>query len=97
MFDILESQGLTDRQWFYKDAKLCLIWPLWAAAFPKAKWIIVRRRDHEIVKSCINTPFMSAYDSEIGWLRMINNYLAKFQEMYDSGLQIREVWPEKII
>ena len=31
--------------WYYKGAKMCLIWPIWHKAFPEAEWIIVRRDD----------------------------------------------------
>ena len=94
----LVIQGLKDDfTWFYKCAKACLIWPIWKEAFPKAKWIIVRRRESEIVESCLKTTFMRAFDNYDGWKWWTDQHLLRFGEMWHSGLNIREVWPRKII
>lgn len=76
---------------------MCLFWPIWNDAFPNAKWIIVRRSAHEIVQSCMKTTFMKAYNTEEGWGCWVNHHIARFIEMWQAGLQIREVWPRKII
>ena len=60
---IMIDQGYKDGEWFYKGAKMCLHWPVWDYAFPNAKWIIVRRRTGDIVRSCLHTSFMSAFAS----------------------------------
>ena len=39
--DIYSRQGYTGGPWYYKGAKLCLIWPAIHKAFPDAKWIII--------------------------------------------------------
>lgn len=92
------SQGYKgDQQWYYKGAKLCLIWPLWHRAFPKAKWIIVRRDGKDIAQACLKTSFMRAYKTEEGWYKWIDHHKDRFLEMEQAGLDIRYVWPQKMI
>ena len=86
-----------NRQWYYKGAKLCLIWPLWHRAFPKAKWIIVRRNSKDIVQSCLKTSFMRAYNNEGGWYKWVDHHKDRFLEMEQAGLNIRYVWPQNMI
>jgi hypothetical protein len=95
---LLKSQGLLDgMQWFYKGAKMCLVWPLWAKAFPDAQWVIVRRKDFDIADSCMRTSFMRAYNSIEGWQSWVDVHKKRFQEMKDAGLDVLEVTPEDII
>lgn len=83
--------------WFYKGAKMCLVWPLWAKAFPEAKWILVRRSDSGIIRSCMRTSFMRAYRTEEGWKKWLDAHKQRFSEMKKAGLCLKEVWPEKTI
>jgi hypothetical protein len=84
-------------EWFYKGAKLCLIWPLWAQAFPRARWVIVRRNRGDIVNSCLRTGFMRAHRTVAGWEGWVDHHEARFAEMWKAGLDVREVWPTKMI
>ena len=94
---IMESQGLgEDRAWFYKGAKMCLVWPLWHMAFPNAKWVIVRRDEDEIINSCNLTGFMRNPGPK-GWKGWVEAHVKRFEEMKDAGLQVMEVWPSKMI
>jgi hypothetical protein len=99
MTDAFRAQGYTDPgvRWFYKGAKMCLIWPLYATAFPEAEWIIVRRADDEIVASCLKTGFMRAFDTAEGWRRWIAVHKQRFEEMKANGLNVTEIWPQRII
>lgn len=109
VLQIMREQGYTRGPWFYKGAKLCLIWPVWKYAFPNAKWIIVRRRDDDIVHSCLNTKFMRAFGREVfrkaagvedevaGWYWWINQHKKRFVEMIDRGLNVKMVWPERMV
>lgn len=95
---LLKAQGLLDgMQWFYKGAKMCLVWPLWAKAFPDAQWVIVRRDDSDIASSCMRTSFMRAYNTSEGWKTWIDIHKKRFQEMKDAGLNVIEVVPGDII
>jgi len=96
VLSILESQGVED-PWFYKGAKLCLIWPLWHAAFPNANWIIVRRDAEDIISSCLRTSFMRAYKKRSGWLRWLAEHERRFEEMHEAGLGCSEIWPQRMI
>jgi hypothetical protein len=97
VLNLLQSQGLTGQQWFVKGIKIAHLWPVWAAAFPETKYVVVRRVSHEIAASCMRTSFMNSHSTEAGWIWMINQYLAKFGEMWAAGLPMLEVWPKKII
>lgn len=94
---------------FYKGAKSCLFWPVWHYAFPNARWIIVRRHKVDIVASCQKTGFMRAFrdrqvqrkvgaaDEKTGWAWWVEQHLTRFREMQDAGLNIKVVWPERMI
>jgi hypothetical protein len=94
----MRSQGYGgDQRWFYKGAKMCLFWPQWHFAFPNARWIIVRRDKEDIINSCLKTAFMRAYRDVKGWSKWVDAHLERFAEMHESGLNIIEVWPARII
>ena len=94
----MRREGLKDDQpWFYKGAKLCLIWPLWHRAFPDAKWIIIRRADEGIINSCLKTSFMHAFDNAEGWQWWVNQHKLRFREMYESHLNMVVTYPAKMI
>jgi hypothetical protein len=101
MISIMRCQGNKasniDGKWFYKGAKMSLIWTIFHNAFPKAKWIIVRRKDDDIINSCLKTGFMSKYNDAAGWQRWIDVHKKRFMEMEENGLDVREIWPEDMI
>ena len=97
VLNILSDHGYRQGPWFYKGAKMCLLWPLWHAAFPNARWIIVRRLDVDIIASCKNTSFMRKCGGGDGWQRWIDEHKRCFEEMHDSNLDITEVWSENIV
>ncbi len=109
VLQIMKQQGYVKGPWFYKGAKMCLIWPIWKYAFPDAKWIIVRRRDDDIINSCVRTNFMRAFsretfrnaagvsDEEAGWRWWIAQHKKRFVEMIDVGLNIKMVWPDRMV
>lgn len=110
VLDTMKAQGYDGTSpWFYKGAKLCLVWPIWRYAFPYAKWVIVRRRDEDIVQSCKRTAFMRAFRDRItlqkvgakteeeGWQWWVEQHKKRFWEMVNDGLNVRMVWPERMI
>ena len=98
VLEIMASQGLQqDVPWFVKEAKACLTWRLWQLAFPDAKWVIVRRDKNDIARSCLQTHFMRAYRDVLGWIQWAETHEKRFEQMKLAGLEIREVWPSKII
>ena len=109
MIQIMKEEGYRDGPWMYKGAKMCLIWPILHFAFPNAKWIIVRRRTADIVKSCLKTNFMRAFrhrqnqiavgakDEAEGWLWWVHQHEKRFVEMMTEGLNCKVVWPERMV
>jgi len=110
--DVIESmqqQGLQDQPWFYKGAKMCLMWAAWNFAFPDAKWIIVRRKTPDIINSCMKTSFMNAFsldknkkavkaNSEYdGWLWWVRQHEDCFVEMIQAGLNVKVIYPERMV
>lgn len=78
----------------YKGAKMCLVWPVWAEAYPEAKWVIVRRDRDRIIDSCLRTSFMRAHRNRQGWSDWVDHHLARFDEM-KASLDVVEVWPHE--
>jgi hypothetical protein len=106
----IKSEGLTEGiPWFYKGAKMCQMWPVWNYAFPNAKWIIVRRKTSDIVRSCLHTGFMRAFskkeiqdrvgakDAREGWLWWVHRHEEYFVEMLQEGLNCKIIWPERMV
>lgn len=89
--------GYKEGPWFYKGAKMCLLWPIWHEAFPNARWIIVRRDPGEIARSCMRTPFMRAFKTVGGWMGWVHEHERRFGEMKAAGLDVTEVWSSEII
>jgi len=106
---IILQDGYKEGPWMYKGAKMCLHWPVWHYAFPNAKWIIVRRKTSDIINSCIKTNFMRAFNLEKnqkavgvedeveGWKWWVHQHEARFREMMDEGLNVKIVWPERMV
>lgn len=107
---VMKKEGLEDGQpWMVKEAKMAHMWPIWHYAFPDAKWIIVRRKTPDIIRSCIRTGFMNAFSrmenqeavnatSEYdGWHWWVDQHIEKFREMMEAGLNVMQVWPERMV
>lgn len=97
VLSVLISEGYSGGPWYYKGAKSCLMWTLWAEAFPSAKWIIVRRKADDIAKSCLNTRFMRAYNDTTGWLSWVMEHENRFDDMRKAGLDVEEVWSGTVV
>jgi len=94
---IMVAQGYKDGPWFYKCAKLCLIWPIFQYAFPDATYIVVRREDKDIIHSCLRTAFMNGYKTPAGWQGWIDVHKERFAQMKTAGMRCVEVWPTKFV
>jgi len=77
----------------YKDAKILLLWQLWAEAFPDSLYVFVRRDVDDIARSCLNTGFMSTYKSLEGWKKWALHYVGNIEKMKRRVEHI-EVWPD---
>jgi len=106
---VMMDEGYTEGPWMYKGAKMCLMWPVWHFAFPDAKWVIVRRKTSDIIRSCQKTAFMRAFTMpnkmkavgastpEEGWLWWVHQHEKRFVEMINEGLNVHVVWPERMV
>lgn len=95
--DVIVQDGYKNGPWYFKGAKVCLIWQIFHEAFPDAQWVIVRRDALSIARSCINTSFMKAYNTVDDWLCWVKIHEGRFIDMKVAGLNIKEVWPEEAI
>jgi len=106
---IMLRQGYKGGRWMIKEPKITHCWPAFVYAFPRAKWLIVRRRDEEIIKSCMNTGFMNAYckantlreisvdNEQEGWQYWLNIHKQRFYDMIEQGVNARMIWPERMV
>jgi hypothetical protein len=94
--NIIRAEHYVNGPWMYKDTKMPLIWKVWHNAFPKAKWIIVRRRTGDVIQSCLKTNYMNAYEDEKGWIEWIHAYEKRFEEMMEAGIDLKVIWPERM-
>jgi len=110
VLDIIKNQGwVEENPWMYKCVKMSLIWPVWKYAFPRSKWVIVRRRNEDVIYSCMKTAFMTEFahietlkelgftKEEEGWNWWVEFYKKKFVEIVNSGVNVKVIWPEKMV
>ncbi len=93
---ILKEESYEGGRWLFKDAKLALIWSVWAAAFPDTKWILMRRKKEQIAQSCMKTGFMRAYSIEVDWIQWVIGYERRFEAL-KRNCQVYELWFEDLI
>lgn len=105
----LAKDGYSNGPWMYKSSSSSLIWPVWNYAYPDAKWVIVRRRTGDIIRSCMKTDFMKAFrlrqnqravgvnDAVEGWKWWVHQFESRFVEMITEGLNCKVVWPERMV
>jgi len=71
-----------------------LLWPLWRATYPEAKWIIVRRKDEDVVRSCLHSKYMAAFSTAEDWGKWVIEYKTRFLEIASAGCPVWHIWPE---
>jgi len=96
-FRIIEENGYESGPFYLASTKHSLIWPVWNAAFPDAKWVLIRRKDEDIVEACLKTSYMFKYNDEGGWQYWLSKYKKRIQEMIDERLNIFQIWPQHMI
>lgn len=104
---ILTDQRYRDGPWYCHGAKICLVWPIWHAAFPKAKIIFVSRELDAHLKALRKTSYMQRCDTATGvlrkrtdefWLKWIAEHDHRRNEMREcETLDMKVVWPDKAI
>lgn len=105
--DILIDQGYKDGSWYYQDGKICLAWPIWHVAFPKAKIVFVQRELEGHLETLRTTSYMQHLDkttwrfqkrSNEFWLKWIAEHKLRLDELSKCDtLDMKVVWPDKAI
>jgi hypothetical protein len=84
--------------WLYKDAKLTLIWPAFARAFPDATWIVVKRNRQQIIDSCLRTPFMAQHGAAPEfWDVFVAAYETRLAHLAETVERHVVVEPQKLV
>jgi hypothetical protein len=97
---IIKRQGLKDGQKYGLKALKCVFnWQSWNNAFPDAHWIIVRRNDRDIIKSCMSpkAAFMDKYTTEQGWQSWIDHHKKKFEQVKQGCNNVYELDTDAVI
>lgn len=99
ILDEMVRQGYEgDGPWAFKGVKMTLLWPAMVAAFPMARWVVVRRKAEDVVASCLRTQFLSQRSQDPAfWQGFVQEYETRFQALIDYGVWVRQVWPAKLI
>lgn len=93
-----ELRPTDERPALYKDPKIAFVWQAFNAAFPAAKWVLVRRERDSNIDSLIRTPFMRVHgDSRDGWGAFLDEHEGRFAAMKAAGLDLIEVSPADVI
>lgn len=95
---MIELDGYThDRPWLFKDPKLTLLWPTLAAAFPRARWVLTRRDEASVIRSCLRAPFLRQHSGEHAyWRGFVAAYLQRLEQLRGSGAECLEVHSERL-
>jgi len=88
--------GYKGGAWYFKGVKISHVWKQFNDIFPKAKWVIVRRDNEEIIDSCFRTDFMQGFKTKGGWQTWINRHQDRFKEILDN-CDAMEIWPKEFI
>ncbi|MGB5325383.1 MAG: sulfotransferase [Pseudomonadales bacterium] len=96
---ILRDDGYRgNRPWLYKDAKLTLLWPLFAKAFPGASWLYVSRDLESFIDSCMRTRFMRQHSEDRDyWAGFAQRYLCRIDVLKASGENFLEIHAPDIL
>ena len=98
MFRIASDQGIRPGEtWFFKDAKLLLVFRSYVESFPESKIVLVRRNANDIVNSCMNAPFMHRRSTPEQWLDWVEDQEKIMDVLKAEKKEVREVWYEDII
>jgi len=96
---LLQADNYSGNQpWMYKDAKLTLLWPLYAQVFPDARWVIVRRNSEAIIASCMRTHFMAHHSQSIAfWRDFVAQYQLRLNALLASNFKVFEISADSLI
>lgn len=94
---LLVEQGWRGQDWFLNDWDFLHDWEFWDNQFPSAEWLIVRRDDESIIRSCMKTGWMNQHQSRAGWCSWLADWKSRIDAIKKSNARIHEVWPTKFV
>lgn len=98
VFDIAIGQGIKPADsWYFKDAKLLLLYRSYIQSFPNSKIVLVRRDPSGIVSSCMRTPFMAGRSTPEQWLDWVIDHEKMMEYLRAEHPAVREVWYDDLM
>jgi len=68
-----------------KDVKFVWVWPTLLEAFPEAHFVLCYRTPQRIAESCIEAPFMRAYEDATAWEVWARAYQSQCQDLSNAA------------
>ncbi len=93
--------------WAVKSGLLLHTWKTWVTLYPNARWVFVRRRPEQVIRSCNKTEYMKAYEYKHvleqikaenvadGWRHWIRWGETQMVTIMRSGISYWEIWPDR--
>jgi len=99
VLETIKNEGYQGNQlWGYKDSLMTLLWPIWLHAFPHTTFIIINRREEDVINSCLNTFFMAQHSKDpVFWELFITEYKFRINCLKKVCTQIYELDSEDLI
>jgi hypothetical protein len=98
IFQIAEEQGIRPgKPWYFKGAKILLLYGSFIKSFPESRIVLVRRRANDIVASCMRTNFMAKRSTPEQWLDWLEDHEKIMSRLKDEFHNVMEVWYEDFI
>ena len=96
---ILKDDGYkNNKPWLYKSPKASLIWRFYNEAFPKAKWIIVRRNEKNIINSLIRAKSVNFHSTDpVFWKSFLKKYNLRIEKLKKTISNYKEIHSLEII
>ena len=99
IWKILKNDGYkNNKPWLYKSPKASLIWRLYNDAFPRAKWIIVKRNEKSIINSLIKARSINFHSTDpVFWKSFIKEYNLRIEKLKETLTDYKEICSLEVI
>lgn len=92
---VLVDQEYAGGPWLYKNPMISIVWQAWHAAFPGARWVLVRRDPMENAAECVATSWMGGLSTQLEWLAYLEQYTDRLHTIAKE-LPQAHVWVEPL-
>lgn len=97
IIDALKTDGYTEnKKWLFKSCAIAQHWSTFAAQFPNAKFVIVRRRREDVLYALQQTKYHTSL-TEDGWNYKLDEIDSRCAEMINAGLNVHVIWLERMV